>query len=404
MYSVGSELHLLTIATNSDRVVTTAKGARAGRPRAGRALLGLQRARRGNEAGPRFVPSCIATSQVENPCVRAYSRTMERARRHQRLLSALAFGLLALVAELLGRSLTHRLDFGRHVAPPSYAHADYYPILLGVVKGGIALLLVRLLWRVARAHFAERSARRLVGGASRLPKLRFALSARLCLSFFLLTSVIYLVQADAEGAEVGRWPLLSPWLHSSALPVFAVLSVDLRRRLERRARAASPTTRSTRRRPSTGRAASSAAARCTSPGRAFCSRSLRAASSASRSRAVRRRFLPDPPRALTPRDRLSLSSAGGCFEHPSRNKRDPQDTHPSLGPRAGRARARAGHGAGRRRLGLPSALAPDHAPSPRRGLLVARRRAAAARRPRRDRLRALRRPRHRPRPGGGRGR
>jgi hypothetical protein len=150
---------------------------------------------------------------------------MERARRHQRLLSALAFGLLALVAELLGRSLTHRLDFGRHVATPSYAHADYYPILLGVVKGGIALLLVRLLWRVARAHSAERAARRLVGGSSRLPKLRIALSARLCLSFFLLTSVIYLVQADAEGVELGRWPLLSPWLHSSALPVFAVLSV-----------------------------------------------------------------------------------------------------------------------------------------------------------------------------------
>jgi hypothetical protein len=150
---------------------------------------------------------------------------MERARRHQRLLSALAFGLLALVAELVGRSLTHRLDFGRHVATPSYAHADYYPILLGVVKGGIALLLVRLLWRVARAHFAERSARRVVGGVSRLPKLRIALSARLCLSFFLLTSVIYLVQTDAEGAELGRWPLLSPWLHSSALPVFAVLSV-----------------------------------------------------------------------------------------------------------------------------------------------------------------------------------
>lgn len=150
---------------------------------------------------------------------------MQRARRHLRLLSALAFGLLALVAELLGRSLTHRLDFGRHVATPSYAHADYYPILLGVVKGGIALLLVRLLWRVGRAYSAERSARRLVGGASRLPKLRIALPGRLCLSFFLLTSVIYLVQADAEGAEVGRWPLLSPWLHSSALPVFAVLSV-----------------------------------------------------------------------------------------------------------------------------------------------------------------------------------
>src|SRR4051794_802262 len=150
---------------------------------------------------------------------------MERARRHQRLLSGLAFGLLALVAELLGRSLTHRLDFGRHVATPSYAHADYYPILLGVVKGGIALLLVRLLWRVVRAHSAERSARRVIGGQCRLPRGRIALSARLCVSFFLLTSVIYLVQADAEGAELGRWPLLSPWLHSSALPVFAVLSV-----------------------------------------------------------------------------------------------------------------------------------------------------------------------------------
>ena len=46
---------------------------------------------------------------------------MARARRHQRLLSVLAFGLIALAAELLGRSMTHRLDFGRHVRTPSYA-------------------------------------------------------------------------------------------------------------------------------------------------------------------------------------------------------------------------------------------------------------------------------------------
>ena len=59
---------------------------------------------------------------------------MERARRHQRLLARLALVLLALVAELTGRSLTHRLDFGRHVAAPSYAGADYYPVLLAVVK------------------------------------------------------------------------------------------------------------------------------------------------------------------------------------------------------------------------------------------------------------------------------
>jgi hypothetical protein len=150
---------------------------------------------------------------------------MNRARRHQRLFSAVAFGLLALVAELVGRSLTHRMDLGRHVAAPSYAHTDYYPVLLAVVKGGIALLLGRLLWRVIRARSAERAALRLLGGSARVPRMRFGLSGRLCLGFFLLTSVIYLVQTDAERAEAGRWPLLAPWLHSSALPVFAVVAV-----------------------------------------------------------------------------------------------------------------------------------------------------------------------------------
>jgi hypothetical protein len=150
---------------------------------------------------------------------------MERARRHQRLLSGLAFGLLALVAELAGRSLTHRLDFGRHVSTPGYAGADYYPILLAVVKTGIALLLARLAWRLARARSAERAGLRLSGGRSRLPRLRFGLSPRLWLAFFGLTSAIFLVQTDTEGAVSGRWPLLSPWLHSSALPVFAVLAV-----------------------------------------------------------------------------------------------------------------------------------------------------------------------------------
>jgi hypothetical protein len=150
---------------------------------------------------------------------------MERARRHQRLLSALAFGLLALVAELVGRSLTHRVDLGRHVATPSYAHTDYYPILLVVVKVGIALLLARLLWRVMRARSTEAAGLRLLGGRARVPRMRFQLSARLWLAFFVVTSVIFLVQTDAEGAEVGRWPLLAPWLHSSALPAFAVISV-----------------------------------------------------------------------------------------------------------------------------------------------------------------------------------
>jgi hypothetical protein len=150
---------------------------------------------------------------------------MRRAHRHPRLLSGLAFGLLALAAELLGRSVTHRADVGRHVATPSYSGTDYYPILLGVVKVGIALLLARLLWRLLKAWATERGAQQVIGGRARRPRVRVSLSPRLWLAFFALTAAIYLVQTDAEGAAAGRWPLLSPWLHSSALPVFAVLAV-----------------------------------------------------------------------------------------------------------------------------------------------------------------------------------
>ena len=146
-------------------------------------------------------------------------------RHRHRVLSALAFGLLALAAELGGRSMTERIDVGRHVASPSYAHASYYPILLGVVKAGIALLLARLLWRLIKARAAERAALRLAGRRVARPRMRLSLSPRLCLVFFGVTAAIYLVQADAEGAAAGRWPLFSPWLHSSALPVFAVLAV-----------------------------------------------------------------------------------------------------------------------------------------------------------------------------------
>ena len=147
---------------------------------------------------------------------------MDRARRHQRLLARLALGLLALVAELIGRSLTHRLDFGRHVGTPSYSTAEYYPVLLAVVKVGVALMLARLAWRFVKA-------RRLLGANApamgRAPRVRFELSPRLWLLSFVTTSLIYLVQMDAEGISAGRWPLLAPWLHGSALPVFAVLSV-----------------------------------------------------------------------------------------------------------------------------------------------------------------------------------
>jgi hypothetical protein len=155
---------------------------------------------------------------------------MERARRHQRLLARLALVLLALIAELAGRSLTHRLDFGRHVAAPSYSGADYYPILLAVVKVGAALMLARLMWRFVRARSVARAAHRLIAAEEpttrvRGPRVRLELSPRLWLLSFIVTSLIYLLQMHAEGIPAGRWPLLAPWLHTSALPVFAVLAV-----------------------------------------------------------------------------------------------------------------------------------------------------------------------------------
>jgi hypothetical protein len=148
-----------------------------------------------------------------------------RARRHQRLLAILALGLLSLVAELAGRSLTHRLDVGRHVGRVSYAHTEYYPFLLAAVKIGVALMLARLAWRFAKAHALGRAAHRVTGAARRAPRVRIELSPRLWLLSFVGTASIYLLQTDAESAEAGRLTFLSPWLHSSALPVFAVLAV-----------------------------------------------------------------------------------------------------------------------------------------------------------------------------------
>jgi hypothetical protein len=160
----------------------------------------------------------------------AHTVQVKQARRHQTLLARLALGLLALVAELAGRSMTYRLDVGRHVATPAYANTDYYPALLAAVKVGLALMLARVLWRFVKARAVASTARRLLAANGRAveparPRVRLQLSPRLWLGAFLATSSIFLVQTDAERISTGGWPLLAPWLHTSALPVFAVLAV-----------------------------------------------------------------------------------------------------------------------------------------------------------------------------------
>ena len=154
---------------------------------------------------------------------------MDQARAHRRLAGSGAFALLALVAEICGRSLTVRLDLGRHVPTPSYGGANYYPFLLAGVKVVAALMLAALMWRFIKARAAARAARRLLGAigatAHRTPRVRVELSFRSWALAYGLTAGIYLVQTDTERFAAGRWPLMSPWLHTSALSVFAVLSV-----------------------------------------------------------------------------------------------------------------------------------------------------------------------------------
>jgi hypothetical protein len=140
------------------------------------------------------------------------------------------FLVLVVLTEVLGRSLTARVDRALHVEPLAPSTASYYPFLLVAVKVLAALGLAALLTRFVRGRATAEAGHRLLArlghnGERRVPRLQVALSPRAWLLSFAGTSLAYLVQADAEGVAAGRWPLLAPWLHTYALPVFAALSV-----------------------------------------------------------------------------------------------------------------------------------------------------------------------------------
>lgn len=136
------------------------------------------------------------------------------------------FALFVLVAEVVGHSLTARVDRALHVEPLAPSGASYYPFLLAGAKIAAALVLAALLARLMRGHAAAEAGHRLLGQPrADAPRLRIALSPRIWLLSFAGTSLVYLVHADAEEIAAGRWPLLAPWLHTYALPVFAALSV-----------------------------------------------------------------------------------------------------------------------------------------------------------------------------------
>jgi hypothetical protein len=139
-----------------------------------------------------------------------------------------AFVFLAVLADVLGRSIILRVDGALHVAPLAPSAASYYPALLLAVKVLGALGLAALLARATRVHSAATAGRTLLRRAGRVahkPRLQAQLHARVWVASFAATSLAYLVQADADGAAQGHWYLLAPWLHTYALPVYAALSV-----------------------------------------------------------------------------------------------------------------------------------------------------------------------------------
>jgi hypothetical protein len=143
-----------------------------------------------------------------------------------------AFALLALVAELTGRSLTLRIDRALQVHPLATPTTRYYPFLLAGVKVVAALAAAALVWRLLRAHATVLAGERLLraighGHARSAPRPRVRLSARLWLVSFTATALWYLLQTDAARIIQGRSPQFAPWLHTYALPVFAVLAILL---------------------------------------------------------------------------------------------------------------------------------------------------------------------------------
>jgi hypothetical protein len=140
------------------------------------------------------------------------------------------FGFLVVIAEVVGRSLTGHVDRAFHVEPLARTSASYYPFLLVGVKIVGAFVLAALVARATRAWAAADAGERLLAAVGhaherRSPRLRPGLSFRVWVFAFAGTSIVYLLHMDIEGVADGRWPLLAPWLHTYALPVFAVLAV-----------------------------------------------------------------------------------------------------------------------------------------------------------------------------------
>ena len=136
--------------------------------------------------------------------------------------------MAVLAGEVAGRWLIAHLPLVGHVPERGHGGMDVWPAVVVAAKIGVALLLARLAWRLARAWRMAAAGERVLWRqrvhAAR-PGPAVGLSRRAWLASFAAMSGLYLMPTSPGEITSGYWPLVTPWLHTQALPVFAVLAV-----------------------------------------------------------------------------------------------------------------------------------------------------------------------------------
>lgn len=136
--------------------------------------------------------------------------------------------MAVLAGEVAGRWLVAHVPLVADAPRREHGGLAAWPAVLVATKVGLALLLARLAWRLVRARRVATSGERLLriaGSRGTRPAPAIGLSPRAWLASFTAMSLLYLVPTSSGEVTTGCWPLVTPWLHSQALPLFGVLAV-----------------------------------------------------------------------------------------------------------------------------------------------------------------------------------
>lgn len=150
---------------------------------------------------------------------------MKLSSRQKALLTLLA---LAVAGEVAGRWAITQLPLVSRVPARSHDGLDAWPVIVIVAKAGLAIILASVTWRLGRAHRVALAAERLLASTGRTqsrPDITIGLSFRVWAAAFLLMAGLYLVPTSTAELGSGCWPILAPWIHTPALPIFAIIAV-----------------------------------------------------------------------------------------------------------------------------------------------------------------------------------